>query len=290
MTRSKLEGVKPSKALRELLDFSLSRATTTMDDVGVQQRSPTSAAAHPHNDSPSNAVRQKRLQEVVSTVCCSLPKERAGEVLTNWNKEQMIDGTVTSSNQIKSIPIPVIRAMEAVLDQTGREKLEEALQATSLVFTPSPPQQADPAHEKFRKRMDRLRLQYEESKYNKLTSNMNLIAPKDDVTTKSMTYAASIGLNMIVAPLSFGCFMYFFSGGVFDFFWAKDTSARANGPDIKRIIVGVVSGVIMLFIEMLLFVIRTHEMDEAMRKKAKKKRPEGSFGYYTANTAKTFQE
>jgi hypothetical protein len=289
MTLSKLEGVKPSKVLRELLDFSLTRATT-MDDAGDQQPSPTSAAAHPHNDSPPKALRQQKLQEVVSSVCCSLPKERAREVLTNWKKEQLIEGTATSNNQIKSIPIPVIRAMEAVLDPTGREKLEEALQATSLVFTPSPPHQTDPTHEKFRKRMERLRLQHEESKYNKLTSNLNLIAPKDDVTTKSMTYAASIGLNMIVAPLSFGCFMYFFAGGIMDFFWTNDSSARANGPDIKRIIVGVVSGVIMLFIEMLLFVIRTHEMDEAMRKKSKKKKPEGSFGHYTANTAKTFQE
>jgi hypothetical protein len=40
---------------------------------------------------------------------------------------------------------------------------------------------------------------------------------------------------------------------------------------------------------MILFVIRTHEMDKAVRKKSKKSKP-GPFGYYTANTAKNFQE
>jgi hypothetical protein len=34
--------------------------------------------------------------------------------------------------------------------------------------------------------------------------------------------------------------------------------------------IGVVSGVAMLFIEMTLFVIRTHEFDDGMRKKNKK--------------------
>ena len=36
-------------------------------------------------------------------------------------------------------------------------------------------------------------------------------------------------------------------------------------------IIGVVSGVAMLFIEMTLFVIRTHEFDDGMKRKKKKK-------------------
>ena len=64
--------------------------------------------------------------------------------------------------------------------------------------------------------MDRLRMQYEETKYMKLTDNLQDHRCDDDVTAKSMTFAASVGLNMIVAPLSFGCFMYFFAGGIFD--------------------------------------------------------------------------
>jgi len=116
---------------------------------------------------------------------------------------------------------------------------------------------------------------------------------QDDVTTKSMTYAASIGLNMIVAPISFGVFMYFFAGGLLDFFWSNTSSSQLAGhhqPDIKRVIAGVVSGVLMLFVEMLLFVIRTNELDKAVRKKQKKNKNQGPFGYYTSYTSKTYQD
>ena len=45
---------------------------------------------------------------------------------------------------------------------------------------------------------------------------------------------------------------------------------RHNNVDIRAVIAGVVSGVCMLFIEMTLFVIRSHEMDAAVTKKARK--------------------
>lgn len=44
----------------------------------------------------------------------------------------------------------------------------------------------------------------------------------------------------------------------------------------------------MLIVEMILFVIRSHEMDKAMRKKAKKSK-RGAFGHYTADTARHFK-
>ena len=44
----------------------------------------------------------------------------------------------------------------------------------------------------------------------------------------------------------------------------------------------------MLMIEMILFVIRSHEMDKATRKKAKTSKP-GAFGHYTANTERNFK-
>jgi hypothetical protein len=118
------------------------------------------------------------------------------------------------------------------------------------------------------------------------------VVKDDDVTTKSMTYAASIGLNMIVAPISFGVFMYFFAGSLLDFFWPTAASRSAvltNAPDIRKVIMGVISGVMMLFIEMILFVIRTDEMDKAIRKKGKK-RKQGPFGYYSSATSKNFKE
>lgn len=141
--------------------------------------------------------------------------------------------------------------------------------------------------------MDRLRLQAEETKYGKLTGNLQDRRNDDDVTAKSMTFAASVGLNMVIAPLSFGCFMYFFAGGVMDYLFGDDAfderrhgrGGGRGGADVKRVIVGVVSGVVMMIIEMLLFVIRTHEFEEHGRRKKKKKRGAVEpFGAYSKNT------
>lgn len=180
----------------------------------------------------------------------------------------------------KWMPIQVVQALEVLVEDST--DLNEALKTTALVFTPPPPLQEETAErKKFRLRMERLRLQCEETKYVKLTNNIQKEAP-DDITAKSMTYAASVGLNMIVAPISFGCFMYFFAGGIFDYFLGESFSSRTTGgTDIKRVIVGVVSGVIMLFIEMLLFVIRTHEVELHKAKKKKKQKAVHPFGVYT---------
>jgi hypothetical protein len=149
---------------------------------------------------------------------------------------------------------------------------------------------------KFQLRMQKLRLKNEERKYMKLTNNVNTQPIQDDmITTKSMTYAASIGLNMIVAPISFGVFMYFFAGSLLDYFWPSSLSNHRATTDIRKVIAGVVSGVLMLFIEMILFVIRTHEVDKAMMLKQKKKRNNNTdpsslspFGHYTSKTTKTY--
>jgi guanylate kinase len=206
-----------------------------------------------------------------------------------------------------TLPIGVIVAMKRVLasatdnsNNTKTNRVEQALQTarTQLVFT-SPPkasaaetEKLEKQQKKYQKRMDRLRLQQEETKYSKLTSNLGRVVKDDDVTTKSMTYAASIGLNMIVAPISFGVLMYFFAGSLLDFFWptvASRSAVLTNAPDIRKVIMGVISGVMMLFIEMILFVIRTDEMDKAIRKKGKK-RKQGPFGFYSSATSKTFKE
>jgi len=224
--------------------------------------------------------------------------------------------TETSSSSDDYLPIRVVRAMEVVFQQqdetaaaaaaSGKnphELLQQALHRTRLVFTPPPPSVDDdtvdeslltPQQRKFRKRLQRLRLRREQDRYSALTQNLGgSVAVQDDgITVKSMTYAASIGLNMIVAPLTFGVFMYFFAGALLDKFWPADPSAKPNSTDIKRVIAGVTSGVLMLFIEMILFVIRTHEMDKALRRKQRKSsrlgQQQGPFGYYTAATSRTY--
>lgn len=181
------------------------------------------------------------------------------------------------------IPIDVLCAMQLLLDD--KESLLRELQETALYFTspPKPPQDTEEKR-RYRARIDRLRLKNEETKYSRLTINLQSGRNTDDITAKSMTYAASVGLNMIIAPLSFGCFMYFFAGGLFDYFLGEDFSSRTTGgTDIKRVIVGVVSGVAMLFIEMILFVIRTHEFEAYERKKKDIKGGVKPFGVYAKN-------
>ena len=168
-------------------------------------------------------------------------------------------------------------------------EIEVALSGTSLAF--SGPNRYDDEksaaeRKKYVKRMDRLRLRAEESEYRKLTKNIDKKI-EDDVTMKSMSYATSVGMNMIVAPISFGVFMYFFAGQVFSFILGKERDGQVGGTDIKSVIAGVISGVIMLFIEMTLFVIRSHEMDASIRKK-KKNDHANPFGYDKKKAVKTF--
>ncbi|CAJ1892826.1 unnamed protein product [Cylindrotheca closterium] len=183
--------------------------------------------------------------------------------------------------RVKYVPFEILRALELLVEDG--DQLENGLRGSSLYFTPPPqPQEETDEQRRYRLRIDRLKLRREETKYSKLTSNLQSKRNEDDITAKSMTYAASVGLNMIIAPLSFGCFMYFFAGGIFDYLWGDNASSRTpGGTDIKRVIVGVVSGVIMLFIEMILFVIRTHEFEVHQRRKQKKKGGVQPFGVYS---------
>lgn len=213
--------------------------------------------------------------------CCAL--ELSHPVSNDSSSGQAINLLQVGANASedpKFVSIKVLGALETLVKD--KISLERALEGTSLVYsTPPPPVEDTPERRKFHQRMHRLRLQQEETKYVRLTNNLQNEV-QDDVTTKSMTYAASVGLNMIVAPLSFGCFMYFFAGGVFDYFLGEEFSARTTGgTDIKRVIVGVVSGVIMLFIEMMLFVIRTYEVESHTARKQKKKKQVQPFGVYS---------
>lgn len=188
------------------------------------------------------------------------------------------------------LSVTAIRALNSIMNQTQQTRLDSALKSSKLSFTC--PQNKNTRTEEeeieFQKRMDWLRCRQEESNYVKLTHNIGTSHKTDDVTTKSMMYATSIGLNMIVAPLSFGVFMYFFGGSLLNFVFPVSTDATT---DIRRVILGVISGVAMLFIEMILFVIRTHELESAVRRKEQRQLKKNGgfqpFGVYTKPTVKT---
>lgn len=97
---------------------------------------------------------------------------------------------------------------------------------------------------------------------------------------------------MIVGPLAFGTFMYFFAGSILDRFFLDSGDVGGGGGggvDVRRVIAGVISGAFMLFVEMILFVIRSHELDASVRKKGRKAeyRP-NPFGYTTKSMARTY--
>ena len=237
------------------------------------------------------AVAADESTAVVAATGMSL--EQARQVLNNMETTTTTtndDNAVENKKEemIEDCPpvlhLSVVQAMTTVLlsRNESTDRLNDAL-SSSLVFTPPPPELPPTAQQaKWEKRMKRLRLRAEETKYKKLTNNLDN-TPEDDVTTKSMMYATSVGLNMIVAPITFGVFMYFFAGQIFS--WMVDEEAQyertaldQQKTDIQKVIAGVVGGVLMLFVEMILFVIRTHAMDESILKKRKTKKL-SPFGY-----------
>lgn len=194
-----------------------------------------------------------------------------------------------ASSTSKIVSIDLIRTLEVVLPEPEQQqRLEKGLRRTELVFSTPPPEEPTPEQIQHRKRMERLRLKQEEKNYGNITRNVGSKMQEDDhVTTQSMLYASSIGLNMIVAPLSFGCFMYFFGGALLDYVFPPAVDSTV--PDIRRVLIGVISGVIMLFIEMILFVIRTNELDRHVRMKQRKQKPM-PFGQYSSKSKRTYKE
>ncbi|OEU21491.1 hypothetical protein FRACYDRAFT_267935 [Fragilariopsis cylindrus CCMP1102] len=303
--KKKLEGITTNNALLELWKDAYSKKV-------LQQAKKNNKS----NDSDSNSDKKNDNSECTSKIVIGGPT----------NEEEAIEVLRKGGDPIKQKKIISIRVIQAIRiifenDKKKMELLDNALQQQpqqkasstknqqqrqqlSLVFT-SPPSKISlesspeglltPERRNYLIRIEKLKLQSEETKYSKITTNIKDQRQEDDITTKSMTYAASVGINMIVAPISFGTFMFFFSGGVFDFFFPPNTDGddfntknlNPTGVDIKRVIIGVISGVIMMIIEMLLFVIRTHEFDHYTTKK-KNKRGIEPFGVYSSKSNKIY--
>eukprot|EP00555_Chaetoceros_dichaeta_P008521 CAMPEP_0198258738 /NCGR_PEP_ID=MMETSP1447-20131203/8078_1 /TAXON_ID=420782 /ORGANISM="Chaetoceros dichaeta, Strain CCMP1751" /LENGTH=312 /DNA_ID=CAMNT_0043945923 /DNA_START=33 /DNA_END=971 /DNA_ORIENTATION=+ len=213
------------------------------------------------------------------------------------------ESTSPSSN---SIPLNVIHATRSLIHHHNSKQSNETpspspptllmeleqslLNAGKLIFHTNTPKQteASKTHDAaYQRRLERLRFLSQERDYTKLTSNLDTTVAAD-VSVKSMMYATSVGLNMIVAPITFGVFMYFFSGALFGYWDGAIEHDKNSGKlDIRKVIIGVISGVAMMFIEMILFVIRNHEMDRHVTKKMKNEK-RNPFGYVKAHQKRTF--
>ena len=290
----KLQGVKLTKELRSILDIVLDLAQSEEDKDNDDKYNPSAVASSSSSPRSMSASSPTIVLQQVQDVKRSLlqPSYNTTDVKTTLNKHKHDD----------FLPLVDIQAIKYLINNSSQsdndkkaqliQQLETALQTTKLSFQPKPQPQTDPS---FTKRLERLRLQDEERSYNNLTTNLKTASSlKDDnITAKSMMYATSVGLNMVVAPITFGVFMYFFAGSIFSRFFDSeiDINARTNMNqiDIRRVIAGVVSGVFMLFVEMILFVIRSHELDASVRKKSRRKENRANpFGHTRKNAARVY--
>mmetsp|Transcript_26297 Transcript_26297/g.53329 ORF Transcript_26297/g.53329 Transcript_26297/m.53329 type:complete len:323 (-) Transcript_26297:110-1078(-) len=313
-TMGKLRGIKLTADLRSVVQNVLllpqpSSNDNTNGDNAIHDDGPTETSSNATSTTPeasSARARQARRALASSPFASPVSSEEARaklqRVVDASSEMDKNDGEASSSS---FLPLADLRALTFLIqistcDESNKDELkhqlESSLRTTSLSFSPNNASKkftSSPTN--FQKRMQHLRLLDEEKSYKRLTTNLKDIRSlKDDnITAKSMMYATSVGLNMIVAPVSFGVFMYFFSGSLFARFFDRDGdvdgsrgSHDGNGTDIRRVIAGVVSGVFMLFVEMILFVIRSHELDASVRKKARRRENRANPFGYTERTAK----
>jgi len=296
----KLQGVKLTKELRSILDIVIDLPQPgedkdlqlTSDD---DKSSPSVAVSSSSSPRSMSASSPTFLLQQVQDVKRSL-------LQPSYNNTTDVKSTLNKHKHDDFLPLSDIQAIKYLINNSSQSdnnkktqlihQLETALQTTKLSFQPKPQPTTDPA---FTKRLERLRLQDEERSYNNLTTNLKTASSiKDDnITAKSMMYATSVGLNMVVAPITFGIFMYFFAGSIFSRFFDSEIDINdrtsMNQIDIRRVIAGVVSGVFMLFVEMILFVIRSHELDASVRKKSRRKENRANpFGHTRKNAARVY--
>ena len=104
--------------------------------------------------------------------------------------------------------------------------MEAAIRAAGLFFVPTAAGDARTSKKtkksvEVERRLERLRVLDKERLYGKLTRNLwtHSSTKDDDITTRSMMYISSVWLNMIIAPISFDVFMYFFAEEIFGRFF-----------------------------------------------------------------------
>jgi len=307
----KLEGISLTPDIRSILDTALA--------LPQPDRETSTSIAHDNDEhAPKPSTSTSSLSSSPRSVSASSPSALLARVqeakrdlsrtsITANKAKSLLETTITAIKSDKSsvsggavLPLEGVQAIKILInnsqsDPDTREqllqRLESALRQTGLSFSPNQKKSDNPELEK---RLKRLRLQDEERSYMNLTTNLkNASSLKDDnITAKSMMYATSVGLNMVVAPVSFGVFMYFFAGSIFSRFFDSDEEdghRRPGDVDIRRVIAGVVSGVFMLFVEMILFVIRSHELDASVRKKSRRKENRANpFGYTKKNMERVY--
>ena len=146
-------------------------------------------------------------------------------------------------------------------ETTGSGRLRDTLRGSTLVFAPPPPKQTSEA---VARRRNILQARAERRAYDKMVESVapRPVRPEERVAT-SLKHSFTVSANMIMTPVGVGAVGY--------------RLAKHKVPEKHRIVVALVCGVGMLFVEMILFLARTYSV-EAHTAKRERRAAAGRFG------------
>ena len=144
---------------------------------------------------------------------------------------------------------------------TGTGRLRETLRGAKLVFAQAPKKQTSEA---VARRRNILQARAERRAYDKMVESVapRPVRPEERVAT-SLKHSFTVSANMIMTPVGVGAVGY--------------RLAKHKVPEKHRIVVALVCGIGMLFIEMILFLARTYSV-EAHAAKRERRAAAGRFG------------
>ena len=144
---------------------------------------------------------------------------------------------------------------------TGTGRLRETLRGAKLVFAPP---QKKTTSEAVARRRNILQARAERRAYDKMVESVapRPIRPEERVAT-SLKHSFTVSANMVMTPVGVGAVGY--------------RLAKHKVPEKHRIVVALVCGVGMLFVEMILFLARTYSV-EAHTAKRERRAAAGRFG------------
>ena len=146
-------------------------------------------------------------------------------------------------------------------ETTGSGRLRDTLRGSKLVFA-KPPQKT--TSEAVARRRNILQARAERRAYDKMVESVapRPVRPEERVAT-SLKHSFTVSANMIMTPVGVGAVGY--------------RLAKHKVPEKHRIVVALVCGIGMLFIEMILFLARTYSV-EAHTAKRERRAAAGRFG------------
>ncbi len=146
-------------------------------------------------------------------------------------------------------------------ETTGSGRLRDALRGAKLVFAPK---EQKTTSEAVARRRNILQARAERRAYDKMVESVapRPVRPEERVAT-SLKHSFTVSANMVMTPVGVGAVGY--------------RLAKHKVPDKHRIVVALVCGIGMLFVEMILFLARTYSV-EAHTAKRERRAAAGRFG------------